>query len=264
MGGSGTTTSLPRFTAATTLGDSAVFDDGTNVYLTRAANSIGNIGVAPGNTLEVGSATAVGIRINSGASAKWDFDANYAVDNNLTLSPALGGGNFIISGTNVGIGTTSPGSKISVSDTQSLNSNGTYVSSSVSSTLSAGATISGEFSGHKVTSTNSGLTLNGNQNAIYGLAIHNSVNTTDVRGGYFESYSNSGVVTNLVGVYAKARSNGPSTNLYGSYNLGERIFSTASTVHGSYSEAKNTGGGLNIANAYGVLGERQMQMLHQI
>src|SRR3989344_4767902 len=88
----------------------------------------GNVGIQtsfPGNTLEVmGGSGAVGIRINSGDVAIWDVDANYTVNNNLTLTRALGaGGNFIVGNSSLGIATTSPWRALSVHGASDLGIN---------------------------------------------------------------------------------------------------------------------------------------------
>lgn len=58
--------------------------------------------------------TTTTLKLNSGNASIWNFNTNYAVNNNLTISPSLGGGNMIISGTNLGIGVTNPTTKLQV------------------------------------------------------------------------------------------------------------------------------------------------------
>jgi trimeric autotransporter adhesin len=80
-------------------------------------NSAGNVSVwplSPTRNFEVTSWDALTFRLNSGNSSLWDFLVSYWSDNNLYVKPATGTGNFIFSGTNVGIGTSSPSTRFQV------------------------------------------------------------------------------------------------------------------------------------------------------
>lgn len=144
VGGSGTIGTIPKFSAASTLADSAISET-TTVNLSKGLVVAGNRTITsdPGNSLilhdgdlatqlvlgygggirasgvmleQMGAGSSV-FRINSGDAVKWDFATNFGVNNNLILSPTMGGGNFIISGTNVGIGTTAPGYALDIKKT---------------------------------------------------------------------------------------------------------------------------------------------------
>ncbi|MFN9069086.1 MAG: beta strand repeat-containing protein, partial [Bdellovibrionales bacterium] len=154
ISGSGTTGRLPKFTSSSALGDSIMTDNGTNIEISSgiarlrltpdavgghsevrstsgsSLNLVGGNGAsqitvgwngaitantgASGNAFQVINSSDNIFRINSGDAAVWDFRANYASNNNLTLTPSVGGGNFIVSGANVGIGTTNPTAKLQV------------------------------------------------------------------------------------------------------------------------------------------------------
>jgi hypothetical protein len=80
ISGSGTTNYVPKFTAARTIGDSRIFDNGTNV-------GIGN--ASPGQRLHIGNntETSIGLRI-SPSLVNWDLASDAGGD--LTISNGLG------------------------------------------------------------------------------------------------------------------------------------------------------------------------------
>ena len=127
VGGSGTTNYLAKFTASGTIGNSQIFDNGTNV-------GIGN--TAPNQKLElsVGNGVTGGIRINYAAGATTEgmditylntgstttsFDSRYNGDAAVmqfrmkTAATAVTAMTILGTG-NVGIGTSTPGARLSV------------------------------------------------------------------------------------------------------------------------------------------------------
>jgi hypothetical protein len=107
--GTGTTNYLPKFTGTSTIGNSLIFDDGSNVGINTAT---------PGALLDISSGTTNEI-LRFGASSRWGFyrtnnDNRYVAfvrTANATATPV-----WTVDGDNgnVGIGTTSPGAKFHV------------------------------------------------------------------------------------------------------------------------------------------------------
>ena len=113
IAGSGTVNYLPRFTGASTIGNSIVYDNGTNV-------GIGT--TIPGKALEIASTgNNAGIRIRNndvGSLATWNVgtDSAYGYGLNFGEAGVADGRLFIKPGGNVGIGTTNPTAKLQVED----------------------------------------------------------------------------------------------------------------------------------------------------
>lgn len=116
IGGSGTTNTIPRWTGPSTLGNSGLIDDGTQVYTTTRNIGIGTAG--PSARLHVSDNSSIPAIIqSSGNTASYLRFINTTnnlgyigyVGTDLYLAPNNGAGN-------VGIGTASPvsGSKLHV------------------------------------------------------------------------------------------------------------------------------------------------------
>ena len=111
VGGSGNPNTIPRWTGATTLGDSGLTDDGTTVTAanralswTRTSGLVGTINRQDGNEAIVALATSGTVRGYFGAGASKAFN----VFNNAATSELL----TILNGGNVGIGTAGPGARV--------------------------------------------------------------------------------------------------------------------------------------------------------
>jgi hypothetical protein len=121
--GSGTTNYVPKFTGASTIGDSQIFDNGTNV-------GIGT--TAPGYQFQVnGSDASVAVRSSDGTSEmRINAQSGLAILETITNTDLRIRTNStermrITSGGNVGIGTTSPdsGSRVTISSTNQFGLN---------------------------------------------------------------------------------------------------------------------------------------------
>ena len=123
--GTGTTNYIPKFTASGTVGNSLIYDNGTNI-------GIGT--TLPQRTLQVNAVNTPAIRLNNSNSNQgiemltqadrysWFIGAQYNVNGGFEITPstAVGGTTFstpamaILQTGNVGIGTTSPNEKLTV------------------------------------------------------------------------------------------------------------------------------------------------------
>ena len=108
IGGSGTTNTIPRFTGSTTLGDSGLTDDGTNIGITRDITftaSTPSIAITNGATLSITDGTNTLLSLADGGTV-----GNLSGIGNLTAS-----GTVTFSGLGTGIAHISSGGVISSS-----------------------------------------------------------------------------------------------------------------------------------------------------
>lgn len=130
IGGSGTTNRIAKFTASGTIGNSSIADSSSSVAMT--ISSLGNVGIgttSPASPLSLSGSADVGMRIKAGSAnlSFIDFDeadsgapnGSIAYNNGTNaMTFATGGSNAermrITSGGNVGIGTTTIGSRLQV------------------------------------------------------------------------------------------------------------------------------------------------------
>ena len=107
---SGTTNYIPKFTGANSLGNSLIYDNGTNV-------GIGT--TSPSSLLHLTSTTSPYLRLQTtnGAGKQWSIGVDNAYSNGLNFSEigVADGRLFLQAGGNVGIGTTSPSTLLNIS-----------------------------------------------------------------------------------------------------------------------------------------------------
>ena len=125
--GTGTTNYLPKFTGASTIGDSAISDNGTTLSFGRAATFSSNVNIN-GETLTIGGTSNNAI-INNIASIRLNIDSdNTGTGESFTIGhnqTAINDSNVLFrvqDNGNVGIGTSSPNALLDVY----LSSVGTY------------------------------------------------------------------------------------------------------------------------------------------
>jgi hypothetical protein len=183
--GTGTTNTLPKFTGASTIGDSAITDDGTTVTLVSRALSgtsatfstslSGNAGFIATNT----SATGYGGYIRGGVGTNYALYVTEYTGAN-TLMAVLGNGN-------VGIGTASPDSKLHIISDASAATNNyalrlqnttTASDSRVGIAFLDNSNTGGSASGASIQVSNNGV--DGTGNLLFGTLL-NGTNTERMR-----------------------------------------------------------------------------------
>jgi type II secretory pathway pseudopilin PulG len=128
IGGSGTLNYIPKFTATTTLGNSRIYDNGTNVGIGTAgplsplhiSASIGNSGLGNLRLTRPDTTKENFIRFDDAGTAKWyvGTDDNTGPADNFAIIPASGVQAVRIkTDGNVGIGSANPGQKLTVAGT---------------------------------------------------------------------------------------------------------------------------------------------------
>jgi hypothetical protein len=118
--GSGTTNYLPKFTGASALGNSQIFDNGTNVGIgTASPLNLLHVSQPSANTIfRLGNNASYDQFIYFNGGNDWSLGMDYSNSNAFVLSnnSSLGTNDRIVvtTGGNVGIGTTSPTAKLHV------------------------------------------------------------------------------------------------------------------------------------------------------
>jgi len=166
----GTTNYVPKFTSSSTIGNSVIYDNGTNVGIgttspqakfasinSGSQNLVANAGLWVSHDSS-SNGDGIGIGTNGSSSYKWI----QSYSGSLSLNPA---------GNNVGIGTTSPSWMLEVNKDTSSGSFGQYPAVSVNNPNAAGYSAYYFFSG----STNKG-----------GIEYSNSTNALSIYGNSSE------------------------------------------------------------------------------
>ena len=141
---SGTINTIPKFTAASTIGDSNIKDDGTVVTINATAGSFGALQVGSFNgciLMNTTNASAGLIFQNTSSSNKlWDFTSS---NNDLVINESnVANRMYFKAGGNIGINQTNPSFLLDVNGTFNATGAATF-----SSTITSGGTITNQTSG---------------------------------------------------------------------------------------------------------------------
>ena len=222
--GTGTTNYVPKFTGSTSLGNSQIFDNGTNVGIgTTSPNSKfvvadGMLGSLSQTALEFVPQDSNNRNIifsydrSSGSYRELNFDAS-----NFKFNPGGSTKVIIDNNGNVGIGTTSANQELSVVGTMDLNDGGNSVFI---------GTDAGRFDD---------LSDNRNVGVGYNSLYSNTTGGNNTANGYQSLYNNTTGINNVANGYQSLFNNTTGYN---------------NTANGRSSLYANTTGSNNVANGY--------------
>ena len=239
--GTGTTNYVPKFTGSTSLGNSQIFDNGTNVGIgTTSPNSKfvvadGMLGSLSQTALEFVPQDSNNRNIifsydrSSGSYRELNFDAS-----NFKFNPGGSTKVIIDNNGNVGIGTTSANQELSVVGTMDLNDGGNSVFI---------GTDAGRFDD---------LSDNRNVGVGYNSLYSNTTGNSNVANGYQSLYNNTTGINNVANglhsLYSNTTGSGNTAN--GRNSLYANTTGNNNTANGYYSLYQNTTGYNNTANGY--------------
>jgi hypothetical protein len=256
--GSGTTNYVPKFTGATVVGNSSIFNDAS-----------GNVGIgttSPAVELDVrgeisvGHNATYGLRFYNQARSNWSSIGNFATDNTANLNFRTGAGVTMTmsNGGNVGIGTTSPAAKLHVHEAASGQSSPNAAADTLVLEGSSSAGIS-------ILNTNAGVGSiffgDNNDNFVGGFRYDHSdnsldINVNNVRAIAIDSSRNVGIGTATPSVSLDLGSKNDAVSL----PAGDDAARPSTPVPGmirynaSASEFEGYSGILNVSGSWGSLG----------